>query len=131
MQKIAIDELRFEWDGSSVDHDYSGSWDWDLEPKETADLLALLSSLRALTWREIKEQKFNSKHSTRQLHHSQDVSTLCKEAQDRLTDIGRGDQEALFRLRHGNLIRVWGVLEGPVLRLLWFDRLHEVCPTES
>jgi len=37
----------------------------------------------------------------------------------------------MFRLRHGNTIRVWGYLVGRVFKILWYDRHHKVCPSES
>lgn len=131
VRPIAIDELSFQWTANEVDHEHNGLWDWDLTPKETADLLDLLSGVSNLVWREVKEMKFNSKNRTRALHHSQPVESICGEARRRLHVIGRGDQEEVFRLRHGNTIRVWGVLEGPVFSILWFDRNHKVCPSDS
>jgi hypothetical protein len=131
VRPIAIDELPFQWTAQEVDHEHAGAWDWDLTPKETADLLDLLSSTSRLVWREVKELKFNSQRRTRALHHSQPVESICTEARQRLDAMGRGDQEEVFRLRHGNTIRVWGVLEGPVFSILWFDRDHQVCPTEG
>ena len=42
------------------------------------------------------------------------------------------DVESMFRLRHGNMIRVWGYLVGPVFKILWYDHHHhKVCPSES
>lgn len=131
VRPIAIDELAFQWTAREVDHEHAGLWDWDLSPKETADLLDLLSGVSKLVWREVKEMKFNSKRRTRALHHSQPVESICAEARRRLDEIGRGDQEEVFRLRHGNTIRVWGVLEGPVFSILWFDRDHQICPSEK
>ncbi|TFC02318.1 hypothetical protein [Cryobacterium sp. MDB2-33-2] len=127
---IAIDEMIFQWSAESIDHEYDGSWNWDLGAKETRDLLELLSCLHGLTWREVKEQKFHSKNSTRQLHHKQSVSSICREAQKRLDEIGRGDQAEVFRLRHGNTVRVWGLLETGIFRILWYDRSHQVYPSE-
>ncbi|ASN38863.1 hypothetical protein CGQ24_07450 [Arthrobacter sp. 7749] len=127
-RSIGIDEQQFRWRASEVDHEHVGSWDWKLSPKESADLLHLLSEVSACTWREIKDMKFNSKKRTRALHHFQPVESICEEARKRLEQIGRGDQEEVFRLRHGNLIRVWGVVEGPVFSILWYDRDHAICP---
>ncbi|WP_120523025.1 hypothetical protein [Arthrobacter celericrescens] len=130
VQPVAIDDKLFKWSAQEVDHEHSGEWDWDLSPKETADLLDLLSRTSELTWREVKELTFNASRRSRALHHAQPVGSICEAAQRRLHDIGRGDQEEVFRLRHGNLIRVWGVLEGPVFSILWYDRNHKVCPSD-
>lgn len=127
---IAVDEMLFDWSSESIDHEYAGAWNWDLGPKETKDLLDLLSGLHGLTWREVKGQQFNSKNTTRQLHHKQPVTSICREAQKRLGEIGRGDQSEMFRLRHGNTVRVWGIMEVGIFRILWYDSSHKVYPTE-
>lgn len=126
----AIDGDHFHWDASLIDHEYEGDWDWKLRPKEAKDILDLLAKMCQLTWGEIKSQKTNSKRGTRQLHHSQAVESIATDAKRRLEQLGRGDQEEMFRFRHGNLARIWGVLEGPTFYILWFDRAHKVCPAE-
>jgi hypothetical protein len=128
---LAIDDLPFKWDGQSVDHTVQGDWTWDLAPKHVSDLLSLLSSLSGLKWREVKEQVTSSKSGTHRLHHDQQVDSLCKEAKQRLDEIGHGDVERLFRLRHGNLPRVWGFIRQGVFVILWYDSEHKVYPTEA
>lgn len=121
-----IDDERFQWSGESIDHEYVGSWSWDLDPKEVADLLTLLSTLAGHTWREVKAMTTNGHH----LHHSQPTAGLCAEAQSRLDALQRGDEEEMFRLRHGNRLRIWGVVDRAVFRIIWYDREHKVYPTE-
>lgn len=130
LQAVAVDDQAFQWTAHEIDHAYSGSWDWNLSPKETADLLDLLATTSRLKWREVKALEVHSKKRTRRLHHSQSVDSICRDAQKRLDDLGRGDQESVFRLRHGNTVRVWGVLEGPVFSILWFDREHKIYPID-
>ncbi|EIC65354.1 hypothetical protein [Mycobacteroides abscessus] len=125
-----IDDKPFMWSVDDIDHDYKGEWDWDLAPKETADLLHLLASTSGMTWRQIKALKTNSRYKSHPLHHGQPVDSICKEAQDRLSVL-RLDLEDVFRLRHGNLTRVWGHLQGSVFRIVWYDRAHKVCPSEK
>lgn len=125
-----IDGQRFMWSVRSIDHEYAGDWDWRLDPKESKDLLELLEACGMKTWREIKDEKTHSKNNSRPLHHSQQISTVCKEAQRRLEE-QQIEAVELFRLRHGNLKRVWGYLQGPVFHIVWYDREHKVCPTEN
>lgn len=125
----SIDRLPFSWSAADVDHDFDGAWDWNLQPKETADLLRLLEETSRLTWREVKDLKFNSKSRTRQRHHDQSIDTICPEARQRLGELHL-DLDTVFRLRHGNLIRVWGYLQGSVFKIVWYDRHHKVCPGE-
>ncbi len=126
----SIDGEQFRWAADQIDHEHAGLWDWDLAPKETRDLLDLLAQTSQLTWGEVKTRKFNSKNSTRALHHTQEVGTLCGDAQARLEALEIQTEE-VFRLRHGNLCRVWGYIDGAIFRIVWFDRHHKVCPTEN
>lgn len=128
---IAIDKLLFRFSGAIVDHEYTDGWNWDLSPKESKDLLDLLADVSQKTWADVKEMKTNSKNNSRPLHHDQPVDSIDKRAQKRLEEIGRGDQEKVFRLRHGNMVRVWGVLDGSLFHILWYDRDHKVCPVDN
>jgi hypothetical protein len=108
---------------------YEGEWAWDLTRKDIADLLKLLEHLSGLTWREVKAMTTGGRHGHKK-HHGQPVSSICTAAQQRLEYLQVG-VDRVFRLRHGNMIRVWGYLAGPVFRILWYDRQHKVCPTET
>lgn len=130
-QPIAIDNLLFKFSGADVDHEYVGDWDWNLSPKETHDVLDLLSNCAVKTWGQIKSELTHSKRGSRALNHVQPVDTLSEAAQKRLGEIGRGDQESVFRLRHGNMVRIWGVIDVGVFRILWFDRDHKVYPIDT
>ena len=121
-----IDDERFRWSGDAIDYEYDGSWSWDLTPKEVADLLTLLGNLTQHSWREVKSMTTNGHH----LHHAQPTASLCDEARERLDQLQRGDEEEVFRLRHGNRLRIWGVLNRAVFQIIWYDREHKVYPTE-
>lgn len=127
----SIDTKPFRWTAQSLDHDYEGEWTWKLEPKEIYDLLDLLSQLDGLTWREVKALRTNSKSNTRALHHAQPAAGLCAEAKDRLYTLGFGEHDEVFRLRHGNLVRIWGVLIGATFYVLWHDAQHRVYPLDA
>jgi hypothetical protein len=120
---------RFSWSAAEVDHQYTGDWAWQLNAKDVADLLQLLEETSRLTWREVKNLRTGGPRS-RPLHHDQPVKSICPPAQRRLAEL-EIDVEHVFRLRHGNLIRVWGYLAGPIFRILWYDRELKVCPSEN
>ena len=61
--------------------------------------------------------------------HMVDVSQLCKEAKDRLSDLRLDEFEQLLSLRLTGKKRVWGILEHNVIILLWWDPNHLVCPS--
>lgn len=125
-----INDKRFCWSATEVDHEYRGAWEWKLGPKDVADLLKLLEEMSQLTWQQVKDLRTGSGRRSRPLHHDQPISSICRAAQQRLTEL-ETDVESVFRLRHGNKIRVWGYLAGPVFRILWYDRDHKVCPTDN
>jgi hypothetical protein len=80
-----------------------------------------LSHFEKMTWKEIliDGKKFN---------HMVKVNRLCAPAQARLTEVA-GDLDQLTSLRLMAKERVWGILDGSVLQLLWWDPDHEVCPS--
>lgn len=114
---ISIDSERFRWSVHEIDHDYAGDWDWDLSPTEAKDILDLLARMSALNWREVKALSTHSRGGSRPLHHSQSVTSICADAQRRLGDVEIVVDE-VFRLRHGNLPRLWGYLSGAVFNIV-------------
>ncbi|WP_157103788.1 hypothetical protein [Nocardia harenae] len=57
------------------------------------------------------------------------MTSICTDAQRRLSDLEIVVDE-VFRLRHGNLPRLWGYLSGAVFTIVWWDRNHRIYPTE-
>jgi hypothetical protein len=127
---LPLDPQLFRWTAVSVDHAFSGAWDWDLRGREAQHVLTVLQEMSDLTWREVKALETHSKRQTHRLHHSQPVDSVCRDAQQRLDELELQVQE-LFRLRHGNLVRIWGYVQGATFHILWFDRDHSVCPSEQ
>ena len=78
-----------------------------------------LVAFERLTWHEILGR--NS--------HPVDVSSLCRDAQKRLSELNLDDVDELVSLRLMGTQRVWGILEGHVYTILWWDPDHEVCPS--
>jgi len=76
-----------------------------------------------MTWTEIL---VNARHQ----NHMIRADKICTDAQARLAAIGRGDTEMVLSLRVSAKERVWGILEGAVLRVLWWDPQHLVYPVE-
>ena len=61
--------------------------------------------------------------------HLVSIEDLCKTAQTRLIDINQDDKDELYSIRLSGKVRVWGVKESNVIRLLWWDPEHEICPS--
>ena len=127
---IAIDDQQFRWSAATLDHEFQGAWDWELRGREASDVLTVLEKMGELTWRQVKALKTNSKRATHGLHHSQGVESICPDAQTRLGELHL-DLSEVFRLRHGNLVRIWVYMQGATFNVLWFDRSHKVCPSDA
>lgn len=81
-----------------------------------------LADFESMTWNEILVKGKKQNHTIPRAH-------LCKAAQDRLTEIGLDDVDALTSLRLSGKERVWGIMSHNVLTVLWWDPDHAVCPS--
>jgi hypothetical protein len=61
--------------------------------------------------------------------HRVAVNHLHKDAIKRLQAIKQDDVEELYSFRFSGAERMWGIQDGRVIRLLWWDPLHQVCPS--
>ncbi len=76
-----------------------------------------------MTWKEISANPG--------YNHSVSVSEMIREAQKRLEELNLDDQDELYRLRMNGKLRLWGIRDRNILRLLWWDREHEICPSQK
>lgn len=83
-------------------------------------VLSRLKNFESMTWREIDGNTGS---------HGVSLSSLSKEARDRLEEIRQDDAPELFSLRITGAARVWGILDEEVFRVLWWDPNHQVCPS--
>lgn len=86
------------------------------------EVMERLGNFEGMTWTEI-EQSTGS--------HPISKNLLIKSAQDRLIEIKQDDVDELFSLRVNGKARIWGIREEHVLRVLWWDPEHQVCPSEK
>lgn len=80
-----------------------------------------LAQFETMTWAEILVRSKKQNHSIK-------VSDICSAAQKRL-DALRLLLEDVVSLRLSARERVYGYLDNGVLILLWWDPLHEICPS--
>ena len=76
----------------------------------------------SMTWQEIRIRDKDKNHAI-------PVADLTREAQDRLAKIGQDDVDELFSLRLSAKERIFGILDESVMRVLWWDPDHRVCPS--
>ncbi|MGC9984096.1 MAG: hypothetical protein ABSF35_10725 [Polyangia bacterium] len=62
--------------------------------------------------------------------HDVEVWRLSREAKERLRDT-QVTEESLISLRIAGRERVWGIRDGNVVYILWWDKNHAVCPSEK
>lgn len=63
--------------------------------------------------------------------HFIDVARIVRDAQKRLAEVWEEDlPEQLLSFAVGNVPRVWGVRQGDVFQLVWWDPKHQIYPTE-
>jgi hypothetical protein len=98
--------------------DFGGPWcPKIMGPELLLYVLGKLRGFEAMTWNEIEGRQ----------SHAIEVSQITKKAQDRLIEINQDDVAELVSLRLSGKERVWGIRDGQVFKLLWWDPEHEVC----
>lgn len=99
--------------------DLGGPWCWSaLGGDALREVLQRMRELESMTWHAITETG----------SHFIDISSLSKPARNRLMEIQQDDVDQLYSLRMTGRRRIFGIRDGGVLRVLWWDPEHEVCP---
>jgi len=100
--------------------DLGGPWCWTrMDGAGQREVVERLARFETMTWREIDGPTGS---------HAVEVERLAKPARDRLMAIQQDDVEQPFSLRITGERRVWGILDEHVLKILWWDPHHQVCP---
>ena len=122
------------WRFSIVDRE--GPWGWRNRagPDWWNEILPKLQSFESMTWAEIIRAAGGRTRGNNS--HFVLVEELTRRARDRLAEIGQEDLSDLFSLRLTATTRIYGVRDGRVLKLLWYDPDHgdnsrSVCPVRS
>ncbi len=89
---------------------------------EVERIRGLLVNLESRTWNEILV-------ASNKQNHAVDIADLSKEARDRLVELKLDDADKLVSLRLTARERVWGLFREGVMDLLWYDPMHQVCPS--
>jgi hypothetical protein len=121
--RIAVDPstdgLSPTWSFRHVD--IGSPWCFSQVPQgDWVHLLAKLKHFEGLTWAQIGQNTGS---------HPVEINKLIPEARKRLTELGHGDREALYSLRVNGRPRIWGIRDGVVLRVIWWDGEHRICPS--
>jgi len=80
-----------------------------------------------MTWQNIIEAAGGRRRGSN--NHPIAISDLCREAQVRCQELGLHElTDELFSLRLAGNVRLWGIRQGRILQLIWYDPRHEVYP---
>ena len=93
-----------------------------LNETEIHEMRKKLSNFESMTWNQILVVD-------RDRNHMVSLDRICKEACRRLEEIKQDDVGEVLSLRLTGVERVWGILEHNVVKLLWGDPLHQICPS--
>ncbi|HUX58326.1 MAG TPA: hypothetical protein VMV77_15245 [Bacteroidales bacterium] len=107
------------WQIARIDMD--GRWGWNnIEESELkTEVLSKIKNFESNTWAEILGDN----------NHEVSIGKINKDAQKRLDELKLYDIESLVSLRLSNKKRIWGIRVAAVLKILWWDPFHEVCPS--
>ena len=103
----------------------AGPYGWhELDRKKLFEVHEKLRGFESQTWHEILIDG-------KQRNHYVEVTKLAPEARKRLQELRLDDIDELVSLRLSARERIWGILESGVLKLLWWDPQHRVCPSKK
>ena len=103
--------------------DLAGPFGQRIEQADATEILKFLSEIEKLTWNEILRNRRSGGH------HHVEVRLISPAARKHLMQRNI-EADTLISLRVTAKKRLWGVREGSVLHLLWWDPQHEVYPTK-
>jgi hypothetical protein len=102
--------------------DYDGEYGWHpISFKDNEAAFKTLSSFETRKWCEVVNDTYHN--------HFISISNFpTQEASKRLQQLGLDDYDEIFSIRIDAKTRVYGIKDGRVLNLLWFDPEHRLYP---
>lgn len=102
--------------------DLNGEWGYLNATKEDLvnEILTKLKAFESMKWIDI-----DGKNGS----HDISIAKICKEARKRLLEIEQDDIETIYSLRLTGKKRIWGIKDGRILKVIWWDPKHGVCPS--
>jgi hypothetical protein len=115
----SINNFFPSWHFDKLDLEYFIDWK-DLDREELiTDILPKLKAFEKLTWGEIRGRR----------NHFVPISSLISEAQRRLEQLKIEDIEELISLRFSGEKRLYGIQYESIIKILWWDAHHKICPS--
>lgn len=112
---------QFKWSFNQVD--WGGPYCWAAVPAEKLlrDVIPRLQEFEKKKWGEIHETG----------SHDIEVENIIRPAQVRLQTLYNDQYDSVYSLRLQGRERIFGLKDGPILRILWWDPEHAVCPSHK
>lgn len=108
------------WQLKIIDMEHE-AWGWKNIKDRLQEVLAKLKDYESMQWKEIKNNIARD--------HAVEIDKLHADAKKRLQELKLDDVGQLYRLRLSGTQRVWGILDGYIFKILWWDPEHTVCPS--
>lgn len=107
------------WRFSSCDR--GGEWSWTKldNPELYKEVMEKLHEFETKNWEEFKQSG----------SHPIELKDIEKTARDRLAAIKLDDIDSLVSLRVGAKRRIWCIKDQNIMKILWWDPKHEICPS--
>ena len=120
-KEVRLQESSFQpipsWRFSTVDK--GGAFAWPTNTTTELDIIQKLRQFDTMHWSNIEGPD----------HHFIEVSKLSKAARDRLAEIHQDDIDEIFSFHFSGKPRIIGIRDRSVVKLLWWDAEHQVCPS--
>lgn len=114
----------FKFERADIHHE---SWGFN-NSKDLHCLFEKLKSYETMKWSDIDRAAGGRRHGTNS-HHIE-VTNLCKKAQEALKDMNYAEDE-IYSLRLSGTVRLFGLIRGGILEIIWLDTNHEICPVKK
>lgn len=102
--------------------DRAGPFSWTIQPDaKFREVMEKLHEFEGKNWADIINTG----------SHPIVIQDLCKAARDRLADIKLDDVDELMSFRLTGPNRVWCIQAGNIMRALWWDPEHMICPSKK
>lgn len=122
LQDVEFAEGRpLAWRFSSSDK--NGAWAWNK--------LTDLSEHKEVIEKLHEFEGYNIRSLTNTGSHPIPLCDLCENARKRLAEIQQDDNDELFSLRINGKKRLFCIQAGNIMKILWWDPNHTVCPSKK
>lgn len=112
---------KFQWSFDKVD--WGGPYCWSAVSAEKIlkEVIPRLKLLEQSNWAEVQSTG----------SHAIEIENLIQAAQNRIKELYDDQCDSVYSLRIQGKERVFGVKDMAILRILWWDPEHEVCPSKK